>query len=93
MQISAETILKRSSSIISSEIDGETVMMDTAFSSYYGLKEIGTHIWRLLESARSVRNICEELTGEYEVSYEQCLEDVLPFLEALREQQMIEIQG
>lgn len=93
MQISAETILKRSNSIISSEIDGETVMMDNAFSSYYGLKEIGTHIWRLLESARSVRNICEELTGEYEVSYQQCLEDVLPFLEALREQQMIEIQG
>ena len=93
MRISAETTLQRSKSIISSEIDGETVMMDSAFSNYYGLKEIGTHIWRLLENQLSVREICESLTCEYDVSYEQCLEDILPFLEALCEQQMIEVQN
>ena len=93
MRISAETTLQRSKSIISSEIDGETVMMDNAFSNYYGLKEIGTHIWRLLENELSVGDICEILTNEYDVSYEQCLEDILPFLEALHGQQMIEVQN
>ncbi len=93
MPISETTILQRSKSIISSEIDGETVMMDSEFSNYYGLKRIGTHIWRLLENELSVQSICEALTSEYDVSYEQCLEDILPFLEVLREQQMIEVQN
>lgn len=84
MPISEKTILQRSKSIISNEIDGETVMMDSAFSDYYGLKEVGTHIWRLLENELSVQNICEALTSKYDVSYQQFLEDMLPFLEALR---------
>ena len=91
MQISADSIIQRNRDIISSEIDGETVMMDSSFSSYFGLKEVGTCIWQLLEERHSVHEICETLTNKYDVSHEQCLEDILPFLEELHRQKMIEI--
>ena len=93
MQISADSIIQRNKDIISSEIDGETVMMDSSFNNYFGLKEIGTCIWQLLEEKRSVREVCETLIDKYDVSHDQCLKDILPFLEELHKQQMIEIQG
>lgn len=92
MQISADSIIQRNKDIISSEIDGETVMMDSSFNNYFGLKEVGTFIWQLLEEKRSVREICETLIDKYDVSHGQCLEDILPFLEELHKQQMIEVK-
>jgi len=93
MKISADSIIQRNEDIISSEIDGETVMMDSSFTSYFGLKEVGTLIWQLLEEQHSVHEICERLTDEYDVSFDQCLQNTLPFLEELHKQQMIEIQN
>lgn len=93
MQISADSIIQRNKDIISSEIDGETVMMDSSFNNYFGLKEVGTFIWQLLEEKCSVREICETLIDKYDVSHDQCLEDILPFLEELHKQHMIEVQG
>lgn len=93
MQLTLDTVIQRNKNIVSNEIDGETVMMDDSFSRYFGLKEVGTSIWRLLETNHSVKEVCERLTDEYDVSFDQCLEDVMPFLEALHEQKMIEVQN
>ncbi len=93
MKLSPDTVIQRNKHIVSSEIDGETVMMDDSFSRYFGLKEVGTSIWRLLEEKHSIREICEQLTSEYDVDLEQCLEDVLPFLEELHTKNMIDVQN
>ena len=89
MALTQESLIRRNEEIVSSEIDGETVMMDLDFENYFGMEVIGTRIWQLLENEMTVQALCETLTREFEVEIEQCLEDVVPFLDDLSKNQMI----
>ena len=89
MEIKPDSILRKNPNIVSSEIDGETVMMDTDFEKYFGMRAVGTRIWQLLEQDTSLQNICQQLVEEYEVTLEQCQEDVAPFLNELAKQDML----
>jgi len=92
MKIRPDSLIQRNQEIVSSEIDGETVMMDTGFEKYFGMKAIATRIWQLAEHEISFQSLCETLTREYEVSLEQCHKDVLPFIQELDEQNMIHLK-
>lgn len=92
MSISAETKLIRNKQIVFSEIDGETVMMDEKFEQYFGMEEVGTRIWTLLDSEQSIEELCLKLTTEYEVNKADCLKDIRPFLEYLIKQNMVYIR-
>jgi hypothetical protein len=89
MELKFDSLIKRNEQIISSEIDGETVMMDLNFEKYFGMEAIGTRIWQLLENETSLTALCEKLTEEFEVGMEQCMEDVLPFVSDLSENGII----
>jgi len=92
MKINPNSRLQRCSNIVSSEIDGETVMMDTNFEKYFGMKVVGTRIWQLLEKETSLQTLCEQLTKEFDINLEQCMEDVMPFLQELFEQDMLQLK-
>ena len=44
------------------------------------LNEVAAVVWRLADGTRSARQISEEVAGEYEVSPEEALADVLEFV-------------
>jgi hypothetical protein len=60
-------------------------------NAYFGLDAIGRTIWEMLERPMSVNALCGVLLQRFEVEREQCLADVLPFLEELRGENMIRI--
>lgn len=91
MKISPNCLIQRDQNIVSSEIDGETVMMDTSFEKYFGMKAIATRIWQIIEQQTSLQTLCEMLVEEYDVSMEQCMEDIQPFIHELAEQKMIRL--
>lgn len=82
-QIHPSSILARSNSIIDSEIDNEVVMMSLQAGQYFGLDPIGARIWQLLSAERSVTDLCEQLSAEYDVTPEQCEKDVLAFVDEM----------
>lgn len=75
--------LQQNPDICSREFDGETVMMNKSLTNYFGLDEIATRIWQILEEKHSLLEIRDVLTKEYDVSEEQCLQDIQPFIEDL----------
>jgi len=87
--LSPSSLLIQNPAICSREFDGETVMMDESLENYFGLDEVGTRIWQLLESKLSLSDLCEKLTLEYDVAHEQCLTDITPFIEQLIKDNMI----
>lgn len=74
------TTLQRNKDILSSSVNNETVMMDIETGQYIGLDPIATRIWELLEQPTNFSQLCETLTKEYEVSIEQCRNDVAQFI-------------
>lgn len=63
--------------------DDDLVVLNIAGGKYHGLKGPAMRIWGLLQSPVSLGEICETLTGEFEVEPEECRADVEAFLRQL----------
>ncbi|MGV7235085.1 MAG: PqqD family protein [Nitrosomonadaceae bacterium] len=72
-----------STEALSQEVNGETVILDLKGESYFGLDEVGTRIWQLLQENSSLQNIHETLLQEYEVDSEQLEKDIKLLLDEL----------
>lgn len=83
MQIDLEHYISRAEGKLSTELDGETVILDMESGQYVGLDIIGTRIWDLIENKISVQGLVEVLVEEYDVERHDCLQDVQHFLSEL----------
>ena len=89
--ITAETVISRSCEVVASDIDGEVVMMSIDKGKYYGLDLIASRIWELTGKPIKIADLIGLLTAEYEVTREDCQKDILPFLDELLSEKLIEI--
>lgn len=90
-QISLQDMVAQSPGNIVSDMGGEKVMMSIDNGKYYNLGEIGGDIWSLIEKSISVQEIVEVLLTKYEVAIEDCVEQVLSFLQQLYKEKLIHI--
>jgi len=91
-QLTATAVIARSSELVSSDIDGEVVMMSIENGKYYGLDKVGSRIWEIIENPLSISALIEQLLLEFKVDRETCEKDVMCFLEKLDDDNMLEIQ-
>lgn len=92
MDFTIESTIERSKEVIASEVENELVMMSLENGKYYGIDSIGGDIWKMVEAPLKVSEICERLMKEYKVDASICENDVLEFIEQLKEQGLIEIK-
>jgi hypothetical protein len=93
MSIDASTVVVVAPSQVSTEIDGETVVLELARGTYFGLSEVGASIWRLLQHPRTVDEISEAIVSEYDVELERCRSDVISLLTEMERSGLVEINA
>ena len=71
-----ETVLFR-------DLDGEAVLLDTVTGRYFGLNEVGTRMWALLQFHGEIEAVCRDLLAEYDAPEERLREDLLHFVDTL----------
>ncbi|MEP4147197.1 MAG: PqqD family protein [Halioglobus sp.] len=69
-------VVTLSPDVISQEVSGETVLLDLNSENYFGLDEVGTRIWQLIESSGNLQEIYDTMLDEYEVEADQLLDDM-----------------
>ena len=79
-----------SKDVLFQEVSGETVLLDLASESYFGLDEVGTRIWTLLNEGKTAVEMVAVLLEEYEVERETLEGDVRDLLTALIEAGLLE---
>jgi hypothetical protein len=89
--IGPDTVVTQIEELVSSDLDGETVMMSVKNGKYYGMDAIGSRIWTLIKHPRSVSELCDILLEEFDVDRERCEKDVLVFLNKLAEDNLVKI--
>jgi len=89
-EITTDTIISRVEEVVASDIDGETVMMSIENGKYYGLDDIGSRIWELIEEPIKVSDLVDTLLGRYEVDRRTCEKDVLKFLNELDDDKILQ---
>ncbi|MBI4647124.1 MAG: lasso peptide biosynthesis PqqD family chaperone, partial [Bacteroidia bacterium] len=79
-KLTKDSVVSQNPDILFSNIEGETVMMSIHKGEYYGLNPVSSRIWELIAAPVSIKQICDILMQEYEVSSEQCEHEVIDFL-------------
>ena len=86
-----DSVVARSEGLVTSDLDGEVVMLSIDKGKYYGLDAIGSQIWELLETPCSIRALCDQLLPRYDVEREQGEQDVLAFCQQAQEHNIIRV--
>lgn len=89
MKITLKTTIQRNPEILASDLDGEKVMMSIKQGEYYGLGKTGTFIWDHIAEPIKIEKLIELITQKYDVSKEQCFNDIKLFITDLVEKELI----
>lgn len=87
--VDLNSIITRSQELLTSEVDGEVVMMNIESGKYYGINIVGAEIWKLIENPVSVSDICSELVRTFEIDKPTCESEVLTFLGSLESENLL----
>lgn len=85
------TIVKRSDRQVAANLDGEVAILDLEKGLYFGLQDVGAHVWEALQKPRSVDELCATVLAHFDVEPEVCRADLMKFLASLHEIGMIEV--
>lgn len=86
-----DTTIVRTNKALASSIEDELVMFDVNAGQYYGLNNVATAVWNHLETEKTVHELAQTLTGEFDISVEDCQKELLEFLPDLEEKGLIEV--
>ena len=85
------TIISRSSSVLTAEVNGEIVMMSIQQGQYFGLDDIGSDIWKRIELPCSFATLIDGLTVDYDADRATILADVHRLLLRMAEQNVVKL--
>jgi len=85
------TVFCREKEKLSTELDGETIILDMESGNYNQLNQVGSTIWNMLAQPVTFEAILEGVLSKYDTTEEQCKEEILSFLKDLADNNLIKI--
>jgi Coenzyme PQQ synthesis protein D (PqqD) len=76
---------------VSTDVEGESVILNFDEGIYYGLEKVGARVWELARTPTSVAEIRDTLIAEFDVEPERCQRDLQDLLSELAEAGLIEV--
>lgn len=89
--IDINTVVSHRKDIDTTDLNGDIVMMDLDKGRYFSLNSVGSRIWELIEEPVQINKVVESLLEEYDITKNECEENVLEFLNKLNESQIISV--
>lgn len=93
LEISPQAIISPMPEQISSELNGEVVILNLSSGVYYGLNEVGTRIWELIQQPCRFNELHNVLLEEYDVPPDACQQELLKLLLELKNACLIEVKN
>lgn len=73
------------------DVSGEAIILNLKTERYYGLNEVGAHMWQALISTESLQAALDALAAEYEIDLPTLRGDLLELVTRLVEDGLLEI--
>ena len=77
--------------VLFQEVGGEAVLLDLASESYFGLDDVGTRIWQLLQDGGDLRGVHQRMLDEYDVEPARLEADLLQHLAELADAGLVRL--
>jgi hypothetical protein len=75
--------------VMARQVGEQTVILDLASGTYFGLDEVGTHAWRLLEQGRSLEEVCAAIEAAYDAPRAEIERDLLELVAELEARNLV----
>ena len=79
-----------SQNLTSAELDGDVVLLNFSDGHYYGLEAVAAEIWRYLQEPRTLDQLVEFVTSEFEVDPVRTRQDLINLLQDLEARKLVE---
>lgn len=89
LKIVMEKKYKRAPECAFREIDGEAFIVSSKTGGVHLLNPVGTHVWSLLDGNKTLREMAEAVTEEFDVSAWEAAYDVEEFAGKLADMDLI----
>ena len=89
--VSLQSSVKICDDVVSRDLEGEAVILNLETGTYFGLNEVGTRIWTLIQEHESLNRVFEAIRQEYEVSPEALEGDLLRIIDELRTKGLVSV--
>lgn len=84
---------KHSPDVVYRDLEGEAVILDLASGTYFGLNEVGTRVWRMIDEGRDAAEIVDIVATEYQADRGTIAQDVARLLNDLSARRLIVAGG
>ena len=91
MALKLNSRIKISKDVLFRELEGEAVMLNPQNGVYFGLNQMGTILWALMQKQSRLSDILKSMTEQYEIDSKICQEDLFRFVSHLEKNQLIEV--
>jgi hypothetical protein len=71
--------------VMARTVGEETVILDLASGTYFGLDPVGARMWQLMGEGKNLGEVCDTMLDEFEVSREELGRDVIRLAQELFE--------
>ncbi len=93
VEISKHSIVTVVKDQVSCDLQGESVILNLDSGVYYGLNNLGTRVWNLIQEPTEVQKVHESLLHEYDVEPERCERDLLAWLHRMAEAGLVRVEN
>lgn len=81
---------RRAVELLEADINDELVALEPAKGACFGFNSVAKDVWRKLDRPRTFDELRDELLSEYEVSEDQCTEELRGLLDDMSRANLIE---
>lgn len=92
-RIDLETEVVARKELVSCDLADEAVVLSLSDGVYFGLSPVASHVWGLVRTPRTVREIRDSLLEEYDVDADTCTRDVRRLIDQLLQWNLVEFRN
>jgi hypothetical protein len=89
--VDLNSVVVQTEDLLSSDLDGDTVLMSLTQAAYYGLDSTAQRIWNMIPQPCRVADLCERLVSDYAVERTTCEQEVCAFLTEMKKEGLIRV--
>lgn len=79
------------SEVLTTEVEGQTVLLDLESEEYFGFNETGTKMWNVLRSHPSIESAYQALSATYAIDDDTLRDDLRTFVQGLLDRGLIDV--
>ena len=91
MALSLDTHVRIPEEVVFRVLEAESVVLNLESGIYFGLDDVGTRMWQLIDELQSLRGVADALAREYEAPREQLDSDLIAFVEQLHAKGLVAV--